>query len=153
MTNIQFRFLQTILAVASILVVPVQPLDRQDQDALPDNLNWKDGIPSDDCVWTCGVACYWLLDVHRAMRKAEKLLSSDQIEGYPHQFENHEGFDFPTPGPWYEFPIMWDYDVYSGGDPGPDRIVIATDGQLEGLITHTGAPSNDSFIMCIHDDA
>jgi hypothetical protein len=43
---------------------------------------------------------------------------------YPHQYNDDEGFSFPTGGPWYEFPILSSYSVYSGGSPGADRVIL-----------------------------
>lgn len=67
--------------------------------------------------------------------------------GYPHQYNNYEGFSFPTAAPWYEFPILSTYNVYTGGSPGADRIVFDTKGNFDSLITHTGASGND-FVGC-----
>jgi hypothetical protein len=44
---------------------------------------------------------------------------------YPHQYNNYEGFTFNsgcTP-PYYEFPLFKS-SVYTGGDPGADRVII-----------------------------
>ncbi|KAK4211227.1 hypothetical protein QBC37DRAFT_376268 [Rhypophila decipiens] len=109
--------------------------------------------PSGDCVWMCGNTCYWLTDVHAAMHEGHKLQASGQgndPESYPHQYNNNENFEFPTPAPWYEFPIMSTYTLYKGGNPGPDRIIFDNDGQLEALLTHSGASTEDGFVMCDH---
>ncbi|CAZ85453.1 unnamed protein product [Tuber melanosporum] len=44
---------------------------------------------------------------------------------YPHQYNNREGFIFNSGcwPPYYAFPIFRDH-VYTGGSPGPDRVVI-----------------------------
>lgn len=73
--------------------------------------------------------------------------SPDPTDDYPHEYHNYEGFDLPGPGPWYEYPIMADHDVYEGGSPGPDRVVFDGDGALGLLITHTGA-GGDAFVAC-----
>jgi hypothetical protein len=70
-----------------------------------------------------------------------------QPDNYPHRYNNYEGFDFPTPGPWYEYPIMSSHSVYNGGSPGPDRVVFDSNGDFDLLITHTGA-SGSSFVAC-----
>ncbi|CAE6355202.1 unnamed protein product [Rhizoctonia solani] len=71
---------------------------------------------------------------------------------YPHKFNNREGFKF-LPGcsaPFYEFPILQS-KVYTGENPGPDRVVIGSvngaDAAYCGLITHTGAGGNN-FVQC-----
>ena len=69
---------------------------------------------------------------------------------YPHQYKNYEGFDFPTDAPWYEFPILSSFAVYSGGSPGADRVVFDSQGALDSLITHTGASGNN-FVGCTKD--
>lgn len=46
---------------------------------------------------------------------------------YPHQFNNREGFVF-NPGcraPYYEFPVV-ENGVYTGGDPGCDRVIVGS---------------------------
>ncbi|KAF3906849.1 hypothetical protein ABW21_db0202835 [Orbilia brochopaga] len=47
--------------------------------------------------------------------------------GYPHHFQNHEGFDFHADcaEPFYEFPITREGD-YDGGSPHADRVVIGS---------------------------
>lgn len=69
---------------------------------------------------------------------------------YPHQYEDYEGFTFPDAGPYYEFPILSDEEVYTGGSPGADRVVFTGSGTYEGVITHTGASGND-FLQCTAD--
>ncbi len=104
----------------------------------------------DTCVDTCGSTCYWQSDIDAALEKGYSLYQSGQTLGtdkYPHQYEDYEGFSFPVPAPYYEFPILNDYEVYSGGSPGADRVVFNSDGDLAGLITHTGA-SGDDFLEC-----
>ena len=64
-----------------------------------------------------------------------------------HRYHDYEGFTFPVAGPYYEFPILSSGEVYSGGSPGPDRVVFDGNGDLAGLITHTGASGNN-FDQC-----
>ncbi|KAG8419417.1 hypothetical protein J3458_004285 [Metarhizium acridum] len=66
---------------------------------------------------------------------------------YPHRYNNYEGFDFPVDGPYNEFPILKSGRIYSGGSPGPDRVVISDGCDLAGVITHTGASGNN-FVAC-----
>ncbi|TWU75716.1 hypothetical protein ED733_007624 [Metarhizium rileyi] len=66
---------------------------------------------------------------------------------YPHRYNNYEGFDFPVGGPYNEFPILKSGKIYSGGSPGPDRVVISNSCALAGAITHTGASGNN-FVGC-----
>ncbi|KAK0716618.1 Ribonuclease/ribotoxin [Apiosordaria backusii] len=69
---------------------------------------------------------------------------------YPHRFNNREGLVFAASGPYQEFPIVRN-GAYSGGAPGPDRIVFNPDLNgncvYVGTMTHTGAGGN-AFIMC-----
>lgn len=68
-------------------------------------------------------------------------------DSYPHRYNNYEGFSFPTAAPWYEYPIMKTYSVYTGGSPGPDRVIFDSKGIFDLLITHTGAIGN-AFVAC-----
>lgn len=67
--------------------------------------------------------------------------------GYPHQYNDYEGFEFPDSGPYYEFPILSSYNPYTGGSPGADRVIFTGSGEYEAVITHTGASGND-FLQC-----
>lgn len=70
--------------------------------------------------------------------------------GYPHVYNDYEGFGFPDAGPYYEFPVLGSYVVYTGGSPGPDRVIFTKACVYEGVITHTGASGND-FLQCRAD--
>lgn len=79
------------------------------------------------CVDTCGSTCYWQEDIDAAVQKGFSLYQSGDTLGdndYPHEFDDREGFDISVSGPWYEFPILSSYKVYSGGSPGADRVVF-----------------------------
>ncbi|PYH30032.1 extracellular guanyl-specific ribonuclease RntA [Aspergillus neoniger CBS 115656] len=102
----------------------------------------------ESCEYTCGSTCYWSSDVSAAKAKGYSLYESgDTIDDYPHEYHDYEGFDFPVSGTYYEYPIMSDYDVYTGGSPGADRVIFNGDDELAGVITHTGA-SGDDFVAC-----
>ncbi|KAM0519144.1 hypothetical protein ACHAPE_004144 [Trichoderma viride] len=103
------------------------------------------------CVYTCGSTCYWQSDITAALNKGYSLYSSGSEEdSYPHQYNDYEGFSFPTSAPWYEFPILNSFDVYTGGSPGADRVIFDSDGNFDSVITHTGA-SGDDFVACKKD--
>ncbi|ROT36455.1 hypothetical protein SODALDRAFT_380768 [Sodiomyces alkalinus F11] len=56
-------------------------------------------------------------------------------------------FDFPGSGPWTLFPMRTS-GLYTGGSPGPDRVIIQDgDCSIAGQITHTGASGN-AFVGC-----
>ena len=102
------------------------------------------------CVETCGKVCYWQDDIDAAVSKGYSLHQSGQTLGsdkYPHQYNDNEGFKFPVDGPWYEFPILSSFQVYTGGSPGADRVIFNGGGDYAGVITHTGA-SGDYFVAC-----
>ncbi|KAL2168866.1 hypothetical protein VTG60DRAFT_6768 [Thermothelomyces hinnuleus] len=100
------------------------------------------------CAWTCGSVCYEQSHINAALNKGYSLQKSgDDINSYPHRYNNYEGFDFPTAGPWYEFPILSSHSVYSGGSPGADRVIFDGSGNFDALITHTGASGNN-FVAC-----
>ena len=122
-----------------VLSTPISPLfSRQDTS----------------CADTCGTTCYWASDISAAVSAGYALYTSGQTAGsgsgaYPHQYNDYEGFDFaPVDGPYYEFPILDSFKVYSGGSPGADRVVFNGDGDLAGVITHTGARGDD-FLQCV----
>ncbi|KAI2615509.1 hypothetical protein GGR54DRAFT_642271 [Hypoxylon sp. NC1633] len=120
------------ISVSALAVEKVAP--RQDQT----------------CVATCGTVCYWQEDIDGAVQKGYSLQQSGDTVGsndYPHEYEDREGFDFPGPSPYYEFPILSSFKVYSGGAPGADRVVFNSAGDYQGSITHTGA-SGDNFVAC-----
>jgi len=107
---------------------------------------WK----RESCAETCGSVCYFQSTIDDAVDEGYSLYQSGKTEGsgdYPHVYNDYEGFDFPVSGPYYEFPILDDFEVYDGGSPGPDRVIFNTNGDLAGVITHTGA-SGDDFVGC-----
>ncbi|KAH7161893.1 guanyl-specific ribonuclease F1 [Dactylonectria macrodidyma] len=69
------------------------------------------------------------------------------VGGYPHTYNNYEAFTFAVSGPYQEFPILSSGSLYTGGSPGPDRVVINTSCKQAGTITHTGASGN-AFVAC-----
>ncbi|KAL2255998.1 hypothetical protein VTK26DRAFT_2371 [Humicola hyalothermophila] len=132
------RLLPAILAIASAVAV----------SAAPYPLNVTE-LTVNACVYTCGSVCYESSHIQAALNKGYSLFQGgDDINGYPHRYNNYEGFDFPTPGPWYEYPILSSHSVYTGGSPGPDRVIFDEDGALDMLITHTGASGNN-FVACV----
>lgn len=64
-----------------------------------------------------------------AERALDYLNAGTQVgsNDYPHQFNNREGFTFNSGcrAPYYEFPVVKG-GLYSGGDPGCDRVIIGT---------------------------
>ncbi|KAJ0421599.1 Ribonuclease/ribotoxin [Aspergillus carlsbadensis] len=100
------------------------------------------------CAYTCGSVCYTSSAVSAAQREGYSLHSSgDDVNNYPHVYNNYEGFDFSVSPTYYEFPILSSGRIYSGGSPGADRVVFNQNNQLAGVITHTGASGNN-FVSC-----
>jgi ribonuclease T1 len=100
------------------------------------------------CAYTCGSNCYSNSSVTAAQAQGYKLYKSGNTDDdYPHQYHDYEGFNFPVPGEYYEYPILSSGSVYTGGSPGADRVVFNGQNELAGLITHTGA-SGDDFKEC-----
>ncbi|KAI1348349.1 Ribonuclease/ribotoxin [Xylaria sp. FL0043] len=96
---------------------------------------------------TCGSTYYTATQVNQAAQKAYSYYTSGSAPGgYPHTYNNYEGFNFPVSGPYLEFPLL-SSGVYTGGSPGADRVVINTSAKLAGEITHTGASGNN-FVGC-----
>ncbi|OKL55417.1 hypothetical protein UA08_09274 [Talaromyces atroroseus] len=107
---------------------------------------------ADKCVETCGSTCYWQSDIDAALNEGYSLLQSGETkDDYPHRYEDYEGFDFDVSSPYYEYPILSSYKVFTGSDPGTDRVIFNGDGEYAGLITHTGASSYDGFVECTSD--
>ncbi|RYP50928.1 hypothetical protein DL768_003653 [Monosporascus sp. mg162] len=97
---------------------------------------------------TCGSTYYTATQVNQAAQKAcTYYRAGDAPGGYPHTYNNYEGFSFTVSGPYLEFPMLASGSVYTGGSPGPDRVIINTSCKLGGAITHTGASGN-SFVGC-----
>jgi hypothetical protein len=100
---------------------------------------------------TCGSISYTSAEVSAASEAACEYVQAGDTAGsstYPHEYRNYEGFDFQGyDGPFYEFPIMSSSNVYTGGSPGPDRVVVTGDCLQAGTITHTGASGNN-FVAC-----
>ncbi|KAI1397367.1 hypothetical protein F4819DRAFT_499556 [Hypoxylon fuscum] len=124
-----------LLAAVSVSALAVEKIaPRQDQT----------------CVATCGSQCYWQEDIDEAVKQGYGLYQSGKTVGsndYPHQYNDREGFDFPGPSPYFEFPILSSFEPYDGGSPGADRVVFNSAGDYQGAITHTGASGNN-FVEC-----
>lgn len=100
------------------------------------------------CAYTCDTVCYTDSSVNAAQQAGYNLYASSQMaDSYPHEYHDYEGFNFPVPGTYYEFPILSDGEIYDGGSPGADRVIFNELGQLAGVITHTGA-SGEDFVLC-----
>ncbi|KAL4885592.1 Ribonuclease/ribotoxin [Aspergillus karnatakaensis] len=100
------------------------------------------------CAYTCGSVCYTSSAVSAAASEGYDFVSAgDDVNNYPHVYNNYEGFDFPVSPTYYEFPILSSGRIYSGGSPGADRVVFNENGQLAGVTTHTGASGNN-FVSC-----
>lgn len=64
---------------------------------------------------TCGSTYYTATQVNQAAQKACTYYSSgDAPGGYPHTYNNYEGFSFSVSGPYLEFPLL-SSGVYTGG--------------------------------------
>jgi len=93
---------------------------------------------------TCGHNTYSADDVSAALSQAE----NGGGASYPHQYKDLEGFDFSaTCQPSFnEYPLIVG-SVYTGGPPGPDRLIFDDSGDFCACITHTGASGN-AFVAC-----
>ncbi|KAI1780101.1 ribonuclease-domain-containing protein [Hypoxylon cercidicola] len=97
---------------------------------------------------TCGSHHYSADAVNQASQRACSYYQSGQApSSYPHRYNNYEGFNFPVSGPYLEFPILSNGNLFSGGSPGADRVIINTSCRQAGAITHTGASGNN-FVGC-----
>ena len=97
----------------------------------------RNDYSSGDVAAAADAACDYLA-------RGEQVGSND----YPHRYNNYEGFDFDTSGPWYEFPILAGGRVFDGStSPGADRVVINGGCAITALLTHSGAGGN-AFLEC-----
>lgn len=63
----------------------------------------------------CGSNTYSSSAVKSAANTAKQRVQADsQVSGYPHVFNNYEGFSFGIGRPFYEFPILTS-GIYKGG--------------------------------------
>lgn len=117
--------------------------DHKSHHQLPDQLTIC-------LIATCGNVCYHQAALTNAVNAGYKDYQDGDEAGsstYPHTYNNYEGFDFSVNGPYQEFPVLSSYRTYSGGAPGPDRVIFNTKGQFAGAVTHTGASGNN-FVAC-----
>lgn len=95
------------------------------------------------CYATCGVTCYTQSTVKNGLSEGyNDYMNGKTPHGYPHAYYDRDGFDLLVTGPYLEFPILHSYRAYTGGSPGPDRVVFNTQGEYAGAVTHTGASGN-----------
>ncbi|KAK3994828.1 Ribonuclease/ribotoxin [Cladorrhinum sp. PSN332] len=131
------RIFSALLTLLTAVSVSAAPLPAEGE------------IEARACAYTCGTVCYQTSQINAALNKGYTLhKAGSAINNYPHQYNNYEGFNFPTPKPWYEYPIMSSGNVYTGGSPGADRVIFDSKGALDLLITHIGASGN-AFKACV----
>ncbi|KAJ9652947.1 hypothetical protein H2198_007815 [Neophaeococcomyces mojaviensis] len=139
----------TVLPAVMALPAPAKPVAN--------SLHLREYVPSvalfskrESCAATCGTVCYYQSTINTAVSNGYSLYKSGKEQGssdYPHTYNNYEGFDFGVSGPYQEYPIMNNFKAYSGGSPGADRVIFNTQGNLAGVVTHTGASGNN-FVSC-----
>lgn len=65
---------------------------------------------------TCGSTSYTANAVNAAAQKACTYYNAGSTAGgYPHTYNNYEGFTFKVAGPYQEFPLLASGSVYTGG--------------------------------------
>ncbi|RYO88281.1 hypothetical protein DL764_008753 [Monosporascus ibericus] len=68
---------------------------------------------------TCGSTYYTATQVNQAAQKAcTYYRAGSAVSGYPHTYNNYEGFSFTVSGPYLEFPMLASGSVYTGGKSG-----------------------------------
>ncbi|TDZ27296.1 Extracellular guanyl-specific ribonuclease [Colletotrichum spinosum] len=109
---------------------------------------------ANDTEIVCGSTTYSLTEVRSAADAACQHVGAGTTAGsstYPHPFRNSEGFEFHgVQEPFVEFP-MKTTGIYTGGNPGTDRVIINDKCVLAGQITHSGASGN-AFVGCSGTD-
>jgi hypothetical protein len=99
---------------------------------------------------TCGSTVYSQSEVNDAKNAGCSHVRANTTAGgskYPHIYRNDETFRFRVPPPFYEFPMMKS-SLYTGGDPGTDRVIFDSSCTYGGSITHTGASEMNGFVGC-----
>ena len=99
---------------------------------------------------TCGSTVYSQSEVNDAKNAGCSHVRANTKAGgskYPHIYRNDETFRFTVPPPFYEFPMM-KASLYTGGDPGTDRVIFDSSCTYGGSITHTGASEKNGFVGC-----
>ncbi|THH30552.1 hypothetical protein EUX98_g3637 [Antrodiella citrinella] len=110
---------------------------------------------------TCGSNKYSVSSITAAINAGVKDMNSGNLpDDYPHQYydESSEDIDLYCSGngPWYEFPIMPNGEIYTSTSsdyqsPGTDRVIFTSSGTYCAVVTHTGAASYDGFVACKGD--
>ncbi|KAJ4362395.1 hypothetical protein N0V83_010488 [Neocucurbitaria cava] len=107
----------------------------------------EEAIEARQCYSTCGSTCYTANQVTTARNAGYSYYQKGTATGgYPHTYNNYEGFTFLVAGPYQEFPLKTS-GTFTGSTPGADRVIFNTKGQRAGEITHTGASGNN-FVAC-----
>ena len=69
-------------------------------------------VKRQSCAETCGNVCYYQSTLDRAVSAGYALYQDGEEKGsYPHTYNNYEGFDFPVPGPYQEYPVLSSFQV------------------------------------------
>lgn len=141
--------IQTILSTILLLATPVftTPVSTA--------LRPRYTEASTDCGYGSDEDYYKSTQIQSAVNAACSYVTKGKHAGsskYPEKYSDYEGFTFHgVSGPYYEFPIL-ESGVYTGGEPGADRVVINGKCVYAGAITHTGASSYDGFVACSGTD-
>lgn len=86
-----------ILSAVTVMANPIAILERQSGTVY------------------CGNTYYTVASIDDAVNAGCNYLSQGQeVDSYPHQYNDYEGFNFPVSGPYYEFPLEKGY-AYDGG--------------------------------------
>ena len=65
---------------------------------------------------TCGRYPHQQAQIRGALNRGVKLMKkSEKVKNYPHKFNNKEKFDFDVKGPYQEFPILRNGQIFDGG--------------------------------------
>ncbi|KAL8993960.1 MAG: hypothetical protein Q9169_005950 [Polycauliona sp. 2 TL-2023] len=93
-----------------------------------------------ECVKTCRSTCYTQSTIDAAISKGcSYLRSNTRVGDYPYVYINYDDFysnpDAAKKNPHYMFPILASSQSYTGGSPGPDRVVFTKSCELQSLIT------------------
>lgn len=98
MKTFSFSFLPFVAFLTSVAAIPI--VEERAQLA----------------ATTCGSTYYSANAVNQAAQKACSYYQAGSAPGgYPHTYNNYEGFSFSVSGPYLEFPMLSSGSVYTGG--------------------------------------
>ncbi|KAJ7869733.1 Ribonuclease/ribotoxin [Mycena olivaceomarginata] len=99
---------------------------------------------------SCGRNVFTTAKVTAAVDDGYQRVKDNRIidRTYPKAYRNTDRLSMACGGnSMFEFPLVAGGRAFTGGDPGPDRVIFNESRILCAVITHSGAPGN-TFVSC-----